>query len=103
MHADGEGRAEWLPARHVPQPDTMVEAARGQCPAVGAERHAGHDVHVAAEGAERLPAGHVPQPDGAITATRGQRLAVGAERYAPYNARVAGEGHAARLPARHVP
>ena len=80
----------------VPQPDGVIPAAGGQGVPVGAERHAGHVVGVAAQGlAQRCRVGRVgevPQPHRGIGAAGGQGVPVGAKRHTAHVAPVALQG-----------
>src|ERR1700682_1977732 len=60
----------WLARRHIPQADTAIGTARGECPAVRAECHAEHRIGMPCERKAEGPARrHVPQTDG-VFATR---------------------------------
>ncbi len=65
-----------------PEPDRLVEPARGDCLAVGGKCHAPGGGVVPAEGRPLGPFGHVPEPDRMVAAGRGDKLAVGRERQA---------------------
>ena len=75
----------------VPQPHGVVVTAGGDPLALGAERHAPHDVLVAGHRlADGLAGVGVPQPYGVVVTAGGDPVAVGAECHAVHHVLVAG-------------
>src|SRR4051794_659848 len=60
-----------VPSGSAPDHDRVIAAARGEKPAVGAERHTADDARVAAETPDHLPSGAVPDFHGTVAAARG--------------------------------
>src|SRR5262245_33560586 len=63
-------------SRQVPDLDRMIAASRDQAPAIGAERHAGHEAGVAAEVADQLTGVAVPDFHGAVLTPRRDPAAI---------------------------
>src|SRR4029079_18711647 len=88
--------------RPLPALDRAIAASRDQAPAVGAERHAGDDAGVTAEGADQFPTAAVPDLHGAVLTPRGDPPAVVAERHGVNVPPVSREG-LQHLAGSHVP
>src|SRR5260370_10976281 len=87
---------EHLPIAGVPDDQASLFAARGQAPAVGAERHAvgrAHDLTPVSLMFEKLLAcRRIPNSDRSVRARRGQALAIAMERHAEYIVRMTAKG-----------